>query len=456
MIPDFPLVFPSVPECFEKCKTLTAFTKCIKPLPPEIQSFLQLKLCSPYFTRLRIKAGESQEIPITAPLQEVFSCFEICHPEYHANLAAGIAIMTGIPIDFIIDEMGLEIDQKKLIIMRALCKSTLGKTIAAVFTDDDRIEPIDSREYIPATYNWTLEGNPFQDIPEESRDFIKECTKKQMPPDFNLSFKFTQDLSNGFNKQHGIVSVPCINEDDDNWPRKMKWIANLEFPDMISSHYVGCDCHQHDCLTCHAIFNGQPIMKYTEAGRLDLESFRSNYKPIIIECNSSCSCDSETCKNRVVDRKAKIHLLVCRCISKGGWGVRALEFIPKGTFICEYLGDLITDPDKAESQGKIYDKSGESYLFDLDGYGINDKEMLTVDPKVTGNVSKFINHNCDPNIITIIIGTVNSEQYHRIGFFALRDIYPFEDLGFHYGYKMHKIDQKACNCGSLTCGGRLT
>jgi SET domain-containing protein len=48
-----------------------------------------------------------------------------------------------------------------------------------------------------------------------------------------------------------------------------------------------------------------------------------------------------------------------------GWGVRTLQAIPKGSFVCDYVGEVI-DQHKAEQVGKIYDAKKRSYLFDLD------------------------------------------------------------------------------------------
>lgn len=42
-----------------------------------------------------------------------------------------------------------------------------------------------------------------------------------------------------------------------------------------------------------------------------------------------------------------------------GWGVKTLLDIPKGIFICEYIGELISD---SEADGR----EDDSYLFDLD------------------------------------------------------------------------------------------
>lgn len=41
-----------------------------------------------------------------------------------------------------------------------------------------------------------------------------------------------------------------------------------------------------------------------------------------------------------------------------GWGVRAAHEIPKGSFVCEYVGEIISDSE-AETRE-------DSYLFDLE------------------------------------------------------------------------------------------
>lgn len=42
-----------------------------------------------------------------------------------------------------------------------------------------------------------------------------------------------------------------------------------------------------------------------------------------------------------------------------GWGVRALQEIPKGSFVCEYVGEVITDKEADQ-------REEDSYLFDLE------------------------------------------------------------------------------------------
>lgn len=42
-----------------------------------------------------------------------------------------------------------------------------------------------------------------------------------------------------------------------------------------------------------------------------------------------------------------------------GWGIKTLRFIPRGSYVCEYVGEVLTDvmADQRED---------DSYLFDLD------------------------------------------------------------------------------------------
>jgi len=47
---------------------------------------------------------------------------------------------------------------------------------------------------------------------------------------------------------------------------------------------------------------------------------------------------------------------------KRGWGIRCLDDIPKGEFICVYSGHVLTEQE-ANKDGTKY---GDEYLFDLD------------------------------------------------------------------------------------------
>ena len=61
----------------------------------------------------------------------------------------------------------------------------------------------------------------------------------------------------------------------------------------------------------------------------------------LYECNSNCSCNKETCYNSVVQLGLQVRLELFMT-EKKGWGVRSLDYIPAGTFICNYSGELMT------------------------------------------------------------------------------------------------------------------
>lgn len=79
-----------------------------------------------------------------------------------------------------------------------------------------------------------------------------------------------------------------------------------------------------------------------------------------------------------------------------GWGLRTLEALPRGAFVCEYVGEIVTINELHErnspSLGKEY-----SYRVLLDAdWGsqdvLKDEKALCLDSTVYGNVARFINH----------------------------------------------------------------
>ncbi|NXG13650.1 SETB2 methyltransferase, partial [Grallaria varia] len=61
----------------------------------------------------------------------------------------------------------------------------------------------------------------------------------------------------------------------------------------------------------------------------------------IYECSLLCRCDKLMCQNRVVQHGIQVRLQVFNT-EKKGWGVRCLDDIDKGTFICTYSGRLMS------------------------------------------------------------------------------------------------------------------
>ncbi|KAJ1114780.1 hypothetical protein NDU88_003011 [Pleurodeles waltl] len=61
----------------------------------------------------------------------------------------------------------------------------------------------------------------------------------------------------------------------------------------------------------------------------------------IFECSMSCTCDHLACQNRVVQHGLQVRLQVFKTEDKG-WGVRCVDDIDSGTFVCTYAGQILT------------------------------------------------------------------------------------------------------------------
>nr|QDF21443.1 histone-lysine N-methyltransferase eggless isoform X4 [Brachionus koreanus] len=80
----------------------------------------------------------------------------------------------------------------------------------------------------------------------------------------------------------------------------------------------------------------------------------------MFECNSNCKCDYR-CSNRVVQNGISVRLQLFKTNNKG-WGLRCLDDVPKGTFICNYSGHLITE-EISDIRGR---ELGDEYFAELD------------------------------------------------------------------------------------------
>ncbi|KAJ8273779.1 hypothetical protein GJAV_G00105440 [Gymnothorax javanicus] len=251
------------------------------------------------------------------------------------------------------------------------------------------------------------------------------------------------DVAQGYEN----VPIPCVNGvDEEGCPSDYKYISeNCETSamniDRNITHLQHCSCTD-DCSSSNCLCGQLSIRCWYDKDRRLLQEFNKIEPPLIFECNLACSC-YRTCKNRVVQSGIKVRLQLYRT-EKMGWGVRALQDIPQGSFICEYVGELISD---AEADVR----EDDSYLFDLDN---KDGEVYCIDARYYGNISRFINHLCDPNIIPVRVFMLHQDlRFPRIAFFSSRDILMGQELGFDYGDRFWDIKSKyfTCQCGSEKC-----
>ncbi|XP_037075321.1 histone-lysine N-methyltransferase SETD2-like [Pollicipes pollicipes] len=163
---------------------------------------------------------------------------------------------------------------------------------------------------------------------------------------------------------------------------------------------------------------------------------------LMIECGSRCPL-GERCSNKRFGRRRYCRTEVFRTELKG-YGLRALQDMPAGAFIYEYVGEVL-DLREFRRRRKEYSRLRyhHQYFMALRGDTI-------VDATERGNDSRFINHSCDPNSETQK-WTVNGEL--RIGFFTQRPVAAGEEITFDYQLRRYGRRAQRCFCGSAQCRG---
>ena len=88
-----------------------------------------------------------------------------------------------------------------------------------------------------------------------------------------------------------------------------------------------------------------------------------------------------------------------------GWGIQTKKHIQKGTFVFEFVGEIVTNLELM--QRRAYAKLGNSEAFtvalDADWkfeLVMNDDAALCIDGTSFGNVSRFLNHRYLPETIS--------------------------------------------------------
>jgi hypothetical protein len=119
------------------------------------------------------------------------------------------------------------------------------------------------------------------------------------------------------------------------------------------------------------------------------------FRHLEMECGKKCPAE-ESCQNNKL-RLRKYAEIELKKTSNRGFGVIASEYIPAGTLIIEYVGEIIN---KAEMLRRLSKKRARN---DKDFYFMGVDADLYIDAEPCGNKSRFINHSCNPNCDTFKI-----------------------------------------------------
>uniref|UniRef100_A0A8C1AIM8 Euchromatic histone-lysine N-methyltransferase 1b n=1 Tax=Cyprinus carpio carpio TaxID=630221 RepID=A0A8C1AIM8_CYPCA len=268
-----------------------------------------------------------------------------------------------------------------------------------------------------------------------------QASKKQREANSNqtgpVEKLLNRDIARGYEK----VPIPCVNAvDSEPCPDNYKYVPDscVTSPmniDKNITHLQYCVC-KDDCSSASCMC-GQLSLRcwYDKESRL-LPEFCNEEPPLIFECNHACSC-WRTCKNRVVQNGLR-----CVCMDMI---VCLMCLYPNVSFGSNrYVGEIISD---AEADVR----ENDSYLFSLDS---KVGDMYCVDARFYGNISRFINHHCEPNLFPCRVFTSHQDlRFPHIAFFACKNISAGDELGFDYGDHFWDVKGKlfSCQCGSSKC-----
>lgn len=207
-----------------------------------------------------------------------------------------------------------------------------------------------------------------------------------------------------------------------------------------------CNCHSK-CDDDDCIHGGNYELKNEQ---IILRDDR-RCKDLIYECNDSCLCCN--CLNKSVQFGPCMHLKIKNFEDKG-LGLISEKYLPKGSFICEYAGEILTKAEAIKRDENNLRDHKMNYIFCLNEIcmeKLGGKSIQTfIDPSLKGNIGRYINHSCEPNceIISVRVDSI----IPKIAIFTKRDIQRDEEITFSYGeIASNESDKKFCFCKSENC-----
>lgn len=119
--------------------------------------------------------------------------------------------------------------------------------------------------------------------------------------------------------------------------------------------------------------------------------------------------------------------------ASAGRGLFAMEPIPKGACVIEYVGRTLTEEEESTSRSR--------YLFEV-------TKKKTIEGWNKRNTARYINHSCRPNCEIEI-------RKKRVFVMAKRKIQPGEELGYDYGKNYFDSFIKPHGCRCIKCAPKL-
>ncbi|PSS23921.1 Histone-lysine N-methyltransferase family member protein [Actinidia chinensis var. chinensis] len=250
-------------------------------------------------------------------------------------------------------------------------------------------------------------------------------------------------LDISMNKEN--VPVGLFNDIDSNHePIYYEYIVTTVFPPYAyhGANGNGCDCVSGCMDDCVCAMKNGGEFAYDQNGLL------VRGKPLIFECGANCRCPP-SCRNRVSQNGVRNRFEVFRS-RETGWGVRSLDLIQAGAFICEYAGVVLT-----REQAQLFTMNGDSLVYpnrfaerwaewgDL-SHIFSDYVRpahpsippldFAMDVSRMRNVACYISQSSSPNILVqLVLYDHNNLMFPHLMLFAMENIPPLRELSLDYG-----------------------
>ncbi|XP_037129045.1 histone-lysine N-methyltransferase SETDB1-B [Syngnathus acus] len=183
-------------------------------------------------------------------------------------------------------------------------------------------------------------------------------------------FYYIPDITSG----NEDIPLSCVNEIDSTPPPKVAYSKERipedgVFINTSLDFLVGCDCtdgcQDKSKCSCHQLTlqatGCTPGAQINPNAGFLYKRLEECLPTGIYECNKRCKCCSQMCTNRLVQHGLQVRLQLFKTQNKG-WGIRCLDDVAKGSFVCIYAGKILTD-DFADKEGL---EMGDEYFANLD------------------------------------------------------------------------------------------
>ncbi|XP_075048793.1 histone-lysine N-methyltransferase SETDB1-like isoform X2 [Mixophyes fleayi] len=170
------------------------------------------------------------------------------------------------------------------------------------------------------------------------------------------------------------VQLSCVNEIDRTPPPQVDYSKERVpgrgvFINTDLDFLVGCDCtdgcRDRSKCACHQLTidatRCTPGAQVNTSAGYTHKRLEECLPTGVYECNKRCKCNINMCNNRLVQHGLQVRLQLFKTQNKG-WGIRCLDDIAKGSFVCIYAGKILTD-DFADKEGL---EMGDEYFANLD------------------------------------------------------------------------------------------